>query len=157
MPPGTDIRDVRRLLEGLAAVGSVIVVVGDTGRLTNPTRLGGYDCGQILTDAMREGRSLSLTVIALIQSTNYAAAGIKDQATAVMIGASQGAASADFAEIAGIEKKTDAHRALKTIKPHEWILSDHLDGEINTYRAMAPAPGWCSEAWPPPRIDWGRA
>jgi len=155
VPGRTRPDDVRRLLEQLAAEGELLLIVGDAGRLTDHPNSGGFGCERHVTDMMREGAGIGLSVIACANSTNWAASGIRDQAAAVLIGRSGAAMREKFGEIAGLEPRSAELRALGTLRPHWWLYTDHADGELLAGITAPPTAGWCSEAWPPPdHLAW---
>ena len=152
VPGRTTQDDARRLLEQLAAEGEMIVIVGDAARLTDPPGRGGFGLEGLFTHMMNEGAGNGLTVIACANSSAWAAAGIKDQSAAVLIGRSGGDMRDNFAAIAGLDRKSGERKALDTIAPHWWLYSDHVDGELYAAVATPPAAGQVDElaAWRTP-------
>ncbi|MGH3523517.1 MAG: hypothetical protein ACRDU4_12000 [Mycobacterium sp.] len=148
VPGRTGPDEVKQLLEQLAAEGEVIVVIGDAGRLTDHKNSGGFGCERHITDMMREGAGIGLSVIACANSSNWAASGIRDQAAAVLIGRSGAAMRDKFSEIAGLEGKSPARRVLDTLRPRWWLYTDHADGELLAGITHPPAAGSADESWP---------
>ncbi len=148
VPGRTTPDEVRQLLDQLAAEGEVILVIGDAGRLTDHKSNGGFGAERHVTDMMREGAGIGLSVIACANSSNWAASGIRDQAAAVMIGRSGTAMRDKFSEIAGLEAKSPARRALDTLRPYWWLYTDHADGELMTGITTSPPAGSADESWP---------
>lgn len=145
---GRDQDAARRLLDQLAAEGECIVIIGDTARLAEiPTR-GGLNCEGQLTNMMRDGRASSLAIWACGNSGKWLTGGMRDQAAAVWIGHSAAESAAEFADLAGLERKSAERAALETLPPRDWLYTDHLDGELMAGVTTAPPVRWCSEVWP---------
>lgn len=149
VPGRTSADDARRLLGQLAAEGELILIIGDAGRLTDHPSGGGFGCERHVTDMMREGAGIGLSVIACANSTNWAASGIRDQAAAVLIGRSGAAMREKFGEIAGLEARSPGRAALARLRPHWWLYTDHADGDLLAGITTPPPAGWCAETWPP--------
>jgi hypothetical protein len=147
LPPGSR-ADAQYLLDQLAAEGECIIVIGDTARLVELPERGGLACEGRLSNMMRDGAASGLAMWACANSAKWAASGIRDQAAAVLIGHAAPEAYDDFARIAGIEPKSEARRALDQLRPHWWLWTDHLDGELRWGATTPPDAGWCDEAWP---------
>lgn len=122
--------DADQLMGQLAAEGELVLIIGDTARLTDRRDRGGLGQESALSKMMSEGRELGLTVIACANSTSWAAAGVKDQAAAVLIGRAGGEMRDEFAKIAGLETRSPARAALAGLAPRWWLYSDHADGEL---------------------------
>jgi hypothetical protein len=165
VPGRTTPKQARRLLEQIAAEGEMILVIGDAARLTGSPNSGGLGQERILSLMMTEGAQLGLTIIACANSSKWAAAGIKDQAAAVLIGRSGGDMLGEFADIAqlppAVPRSEDPHgirKRLSTLPAHSWLYSDHVDGILRACISTPPPAGWCSEAWPPPdHLAWPTA
>jgi hypothetical protein len=165
VPGRTTPGQARRLLEQLAAEGEMILVIGDAARLVGSPNSGGLGQERQLTFMMTEGAQLGLTIIACANSSKWAAAGLKDQAAAVLIGRSGGDMRTEFANIAqlppSLPRDEDPHgvrKTLETLRPHWWLYSDHVDGILRACISTPPPAGWCSEAWPPPdQLAWPTA
>jgi hypothetical protein len=140
LAPGTTTPDQAGQLMGqLAAEGELVLIVGDAARLTEPRNRGGLGQESALSKMMTEGRQLGLSVIVCANSASWAAAGVKDQAAAVLIGRAGGKARDDFADIAGLEARTPARAALASIAPRSWLYTDHADGELAACLSTPPA------------------
>lgn len=155
LTPGKVTADqARRLLEQIAAEGEMILVIGDTAALTDPASRGGLGCEAILTHMMAEGAGIGLTVIACANSAAWAAAGIKDQAAAVLIGRAGGDMVGPFADIAGLPRRNvqlgrgTEREAIARLAPHWWLYTDHADGQLFARVTTPPPAGSWDEKAP---------
>jgi len=146
--------EARDFLKALAAEGEMIVVIGDTARLTDPKRMGGLNCEGEVNHMMGEGREIGLTVIACANATAWTAAGVKGQAAAIWIGKSGPDEQGPFADIAGLPKRNvqqgrGAERdALARLPAHSWLYTDHADGPLFARITTPPGAGSSDESWP---------
>lgn len=162
LSPGKASRDeAKQLLDQFAAVGEMILIVGDAARLTQSEERGGLGCEGRLSQMMADGAGNSLTIIACANSSAWAASGIKDQASAVLIGRTRGDMRDKFADIASLPERRDdpgPRRALDSLRPHWWLYTDNAGGDLLAGITTPPPAGWCSEAWPPPeQLTWPTA
>jgi hypothetical protein len=131
VPPGDAARGVVADALGLVdAVGEVVLVISDAGRVTEPANRGGLGLGGPLARLLHEGRKRSITVIACSTSTAWIESGVKDQARTKLLGVTGGAEQRrEFAKLAGLEGGYAVHReALARLAPRQFLYADWADG-----------------------------
>lgn len=132
VPPGEAARTVVTDALGLVdAVGEVVLVVSDAGRITEPPNRGGLGLGGQLSKLLQEGRRRSITVIVCSTSTNYLERGAATQARTKLLGLTSTAEERKrFTEQAGLDGRqyTYAHEALARLAPRQFIYIDWCDG-----------------------------
>lgn len=110
-----------------ATVREVMLVLSDSGRITEPRKRGGLDLGGPLSRLMSEGASTAVPVVACSTSDKWAESSIKDQTPTKLIGGITGKkARDDVANLAGLPSY--ARPALDALPLRHFVYCDHADG-----------------------------
>lgn len=120
-------RQVRHILELIAAEGECIVIMDDSKRITAQAPnmgLAGW-----VNKLLDECRSIGVSVILAANSTNWVTSSLRDQCSVYFLGLMRNELERKkLSEIIGLPR--EYRHALATIKPHQFLYSDQFDGDI---------------------------
>lgn len=132
--PGSDQdrqRQAKRLLADLGQVGSVVVVLSDTGHLTESLTRGGLGLGGYVARLISEGGSNAVTVLACATGSSYLEGAVRTQAGGIWIGQTTGdIEQKEFADLAGLPKW--ARPQFAELPQRTFLYRDDMDGGGNS-------------------------